>query len=442
MEALRRIAGDESGFSLVELLVAAVIVVLTSLAVLGGIDAATSASGEQRSRASAHGIAEQDQARLRSLRIDQLGNLTEQRVVEQDGVTFTVDSRGEFATDSTGTTTCEQGASADYLRITSTVSWPTMGSRPPSKISSIVAPRSGSISPDEGALAISVVNSNNDGISGVGIGGSGPGSFSGTTNAFGCLIIGGLQSGNYSVTLTAPGLVDVNGNAPQPTTVGVVGFSTNSIVFQLDDPGSVTADFTTFVGGQLETSEADSLVAFNTGLESARSFGDPGTSSPTVVADTLFPFSSPYTVYAGACTSNNPNPTNLTDPPAAEALADVTVPPGGSETATLQLPGLELNVWDGQNGTSPGNPVPDAQVVIVDTACLVDGDPVTRTYTADANGELDIGLPWGKDYDICASDANVNRTLTGRNVDQTDYAKDYDIYLGDLGQIQPGPCPL
>ena len=68
-----------------------------------------------------------------------------------DGTPYEVSSAGEFVTDSTGTASCTQGsASADYIRITSTVSWPSIGSRPPALVQSLVAPPNGSISDTAG----------------------------------------------------------------------------------------------------------------------------------------------------------------------------------------------------------------------------------------------------------------------------------------------------
>ena len=68
-----------------------------------------------------------------------------------------------------------RAASADYIRITSTVSWPSIGSRPPALVQSLVAPPNGSISETAGALAVSVQNGQNQGVAGVGLSGSGAG---------------------------------------------------------------------------------------------------------------------------------------------------------------------------------------------------------------------------------------------------------------------------
>ena len=88
---------------------------------------------------------------------------------------------------------------------------------PPVLHQSTVAPPNGSISEDHGALAVSVQNGQGQGIGGVGLTGSGAGSFSGTTGANGCVIFGNLPEGNYTLTpVGSTGLVDRDGNPPGP----------------------------------------------------------------------------------------------------------------------------------------------------------------------------------------------------------------------------------
>ena len=98
--------GGEAGIALFEVLVSALLVVMISLGALGAVDAATRSSAEERHRSEAAGLAQQDQARMRSMRISDLANLNQTKTVTQDGTPFTVLSRGNFATDSTGTASC------------------------------------------------------------------------------------------------------------------------------------------------------------------------------------------------------------------------------------------------------------------------------------------------------------------------------------------------
>lgn len=425
----------DAGFALIEVIVAALVVVVVSGGALAALRANEHAAAEERHRARAYGIAQEDQARMRSMRISDLSNLNETRTVDADGTPYEVSSAGEFVTDSTGTASCTQGvASADYIRITSTVSWPTIDARPPAVLQSTVAPPNGSISTTHGALAVAVQDGQNQGVAGVGLSGTGAGSFSGTTGANGCAIFGNLPAGNYTLTPSSAGLVDRDGQAPQPQATSVVALSTNTVVLQYDTPGSIDVSFNTRVGGSLVSSKADSVVAFNTGMTDAKAFGQLGTPAATIQATPLFPFASPDTVYAGNCTDNNPDPDN--NPGAAAAAAAVTVPPGGTATAAIELPALHLRALSGTGPGNPGSPVANATVRVTDTQCTDGGSPVRRTFTTDAAGGLaDPGLP-AAIYDVCVDDGANSVTTTGVDmkaaVDVADFedGTTLDVYLG------------
>jgi Tfp pilus assembly protein PilV len=437
---------DDSGFALVEIIVSAVVLVAIAGGALTAIQSADRAGAEERHRAQAHGIAQEDQARLRSFRISDLSNLLETRTVTESGTPYTVESRGEFVTDATGTASCEEETtSPDYIRISSTVSWPSMGANPPVILQSIVAPPNGAIAADRGALAVAVHGGQGQGVPGVGLTGTGPATFSGSTGANGCAIFGNLPAGNYTLTPQPTGLVDADGDPPEPQVVSVVALSTNTVVLQLDEPGSANVGFTTRVGGNLVPSTADSVVVFNTGMTAAKAFGSLGSPVATVTATPLFPFASPDTVYAGACEANNPNPTDDAGAPAAAALASVNIAPGAAASATVELPALHLQVHGGTDAGSPGSPVQGATVKISDQNCDDSGGtPIERSFTTGSDGKLaDPGLPTSV-YDVCVDDGSAHTTATGVDLQTFTDVADFengaqlDLYLG-AGAA--GPCP-
>lgn len=441
---------DQSGSILVEVLVSAIMVVIVAVGVFAAFDTATRATGEERNRARAHSLAQADLSRMRTMRISDLSNLNQTRTLTQDGTEYTIVSRGEFQTDATGTASCDPGtASADYIKISSTVTWPSIGSRPPVVAASLVAPPNGSISPNTGSLAVEIQNSENAGIPGVGLQGSGAGSFTGQTGPTGCAIFGNLPAGNYTLQVTDSTLVDRDGNPPGDTATSVVAEATNTVVLQYDEPGSVAVTFETKVGGNLVPSTADSVVAFNQGMSVPKAFGDVGSQAGQVTATPLFPFTSEYAIYAGTCEGNNPNPTGQENPPGEAAIASAIVPRGGSEAVSVQLPALHLTVWSGVDQTTPGSPVPGAAVELSDANCDDSaGNPITRTFTTTSEGKftkdpqgqtLDPGLPYGV-YDLCVSDGTTHVTRTSVNVQDLDVGADLSVYLNEPGAL-PGGCP-
>lgn len=398
---------SEAGFALIEVIVSAVVAITIAAGIFGLLESSARSAGEERHRSVAYALAQEDEARLRAMQVPSLNNLNQTRIVTVDGTPFTVKSSAIFVNDSTGTSSCgKENASADYVKASSTVTWPSMGSRPPVVIAGIIAPPNGSLDPTHGTLTVSVENARGLGVAGIGVSGVGAGSFSGVTDASGCAQFVDQAAGNYTLTPSAPtGFVEKDGNPPQSQIVTIVAGTTTTTVLQYDRAGSIEVEFLTRVGGKLVSSSADSVVVFNTGMTTAKAFGSPGgTRTASLTATPLFPFTSADTVYAGSCTGDNPNPTGVAKPPGAAALANVLVPSGGTVPATVQLPALNLTVWSGTS-TTPVGPVSNAHVTVADRNC-----PVTRTYATNVSGNLaDPGLPWS-DYDVCVDDG-VRRQL-------------------------------
>ncbi len=73
--------GDEGAFALIEILVSALIMVTISGGALAALQANNRAGSEERHRARADGVAQEDQARMRSMRISDLANLNQTRTV-------------------------------------------------------------------------------------------------------------------------------------------------------------------------------------------------------------------------------------------------------------------------------------------------------------------------------------------------------------------------
>lgn len=411
-------ARADDGFSLVELLVAATILVIAVLGIFTALESAGRAGADERSRAVAYQLAQDDQARMRGQKVTALlgsngTGINQTRNVTVDGRTYAVASTARITSDATGTGSCETGsASADYLSINSSVTWPSMDVKPV-QIQSIITPSSGSFDPDTGALAISVVNGQGVGVPGVPISGTGAGSFSGMTGEGGCVIFANLPRGNYNVTATAAsGLVDQDGNPPGPQPTSVLEGATNTKVLQLDRPGSIDVTFRTrFPGNSTpQPSTMDTIQVFNTGMTTGKTVGTLNDRASSIRADNLFPFGSPDTIYAGTCPANVPSPTSP-----YSAMATAPVNPGGPvSTADITLPAMDITVRTGTSSTNQGSLMSGAKVVLTDRDCANS----KRTMLTNASGKLpDPGLPWSS-YDLCVSGrvGSSNRLVTRSNI--------------------------
>jgi len=389
-----------AGFALIEVVVSGLIAVIVTGGVIGLINSTGRAGAEERHRSQAFSIAQEDQARLRSTQIAELETAMQPQTVTLNGTAYTVTSSATFVRDSTGTTSCGSEARADYVRLGSKVTWPTMRTGVAPVIESIVSPVTGSLDPSHGTLTISVFNGAVPPvpISGAGISATGTGAFSGSTDSKGCALFGGQPAGNYTVT---PSLgseyVDFNGKTPEPFTATITAGSTSAIEKVYDKKSSVKVLFSTRnASGTVTTgASADAITAGATGLTSGvKTFGTPGAAPVTEIsAAPLFPFSYSYNFYAGSCSTNKPE----------AGSANVIAPAGESAEATVQLPPLYLTVKNSSGNTTEQAGLGGARVTVTDTKCSPGGTPYKRVYTTNSTGNLpNPGLAWST-YDICAS---------------------------------------
>jgi Tfp pilus assembly protein PilV len=398
----------QEGFVLIEILVSALILAVVAGAVLTLLTATTRSSDFQRTQAKAYALAQEDQARLRSLRLSSLNRLEqEQPPIQLDGTTFNVRSQGTFISNSTGSVSCDGDASpADYVRITTTVSSPAM--RNDVVMQSVVAPSTGSLDPSHGTISVKATNAAGLPLSGVLVEGSGTSNFNGSTDSTGCANFADLPSGNYDVTTSAGGMIDMNGETSTEKEIGVPfgGIQTVSLVY--DQGGWIEPEFVYRVGstGTFAKAPVDSYLVYNgESGASAKLIGVPGGARKTgFISPEVFPFKNKDTVYAGSCTSNNPDPEEKL-PANRAAMGFPLVPPNGTVKPLIQLPALNLTVTYGTPAIS------GARVTITDTICKYNGSFVKRVYTTNASGRPsanvadlvpELGLPWGK-YKVCAS---------------------------------------
>jgi len=397
----------EDGFALIEVLVSALVLAIVAAGVMALLQATTRSAADERRHAEAYAVSQEDQARLRSMRLSALNRLEQTRTVTLDGSKFTVVSQGVFVNNTKGQpSSCTSGeTAADYVRITSTTSWP--GSRQPVVVQSIVSPSNGSLDPNHGTLIVTTKNSAGEALANVGLSGTGAGSFSGTSDSTGCANFADLPAGNYEVTPNAPGLVDIHGETAAAQKTSVIAGGTNTFPLQFDYGATLPVKFKYRVGSsnEFKAAKVDSVLVFNVLMNPAKPYWSPTKArQEEIVATPIFPFTSPDSVYAGACEVNNPG--------SGAGLASVTLSPGKtySPTVELQVPALELTVKSGSTILS------GARITITDENCKIGTSNLKREYVSESgghqstasNGQPEYGLPYGT-YSVCAS-ANLSGT--------------------------------
>ena len=390
---------------LVELLMASLLVALISIGLYTAAVGASRGSANDRHRSVAATLAQQDQERMRAFKATDLSNYRASRPVTVAGTTYTVDSRGRWVSDSSGLLSCSSGSSsANYLHITSSVSWPSMGSLKPIVLRSLVAPPNGSLAANKGSLAVKITDNATNPISGQSLTLGAPANISDTTDSSGCAVFGGVTEGNYTLSFSQAGYVDVGGNNAVSKTVSVTAGTTTTENIEYAQAGAIDVSFDTKVGSfPVQAAQAQSLTVAHSNLPAPgrRTFDPAGFSHSTISATSLFPFTSGYNVYAGSCAANDPSLYDsnyfTTNP------GSVVVAPGSANAVTVRVPGIRIRTRRGGINTSNMYTL----VKITSAGC-------SETYPPQAsNGSFELpapAFPFGT-YQVCVDSRNQSSTV-------------------------------
>lgn len=346
-------AGDERGDSLIEVVMAALIVALLAAAVFTGFSAVANIQGAERHQSVAISLADQDEQRLSGLSVQELvasasGSCTSTAPADGNGcytqtidnVTYTVTSTAKFYSASSGSLSCSTSgpaASADYIATTSEVTWESGGNdrRAPVEEHSLITPTSG------GQIVASVLDSTvtpHIGVSGATVTVTGPGTSTATqtatTDMNGCAVFVGVTAGSYNVSLSLPSPYLSYGGTTT-TSVSVTNGGTGEASFTAAQAATANATFQTTVnGGQPTAIQFDTFSLGATNQTPVMTFGTAGTyASQVSTGATLYPYLSGYDAYAGTCTADDPGSTHDT----AFSPAD-----GGTVTGAISVPSMLL----------------------------------------------------------------------------------------------------
>jgi hypothetical protein len=424
-----RVAGRESGFSVVEVVISAAVMLMVAMGTLSLIDHAQNTSNKNRARAVAGGLAEQDQERLRGLGVASLSNYYLSRSVSVAGIPYTVVSDSDWLRDSTGAPiTCTNASGqAEYMRITSTVTEGRTNATKlkPVKLTSLVAPPVGSIGPTQGTLAVEVKNRDGGPQPNIPVALTGPQNATEPTNDLGCAVFNYFKVGTYTVALNSAGFVNPLGVTAVTTSGAVNGGTVNTTAPQLYDRASaINVSFRTkdINGGDIIDSPAKYVSAGNSGIGNAtgsRVYGNTATWNTTLQANLLFPFASGYAIYSGNCAANDPTKYAGTTPTLQQ------VDPGGTYAVTVYQPALNFKVTKGGAALTTAAHVTATNT---DTGC----GEVYHFMTAPDGTLVNQGLPFGK-YRVCADDNNA----TAANRLMLKPTTIYTNSLSDKAQVIP-----
>jgi Tfp pilus assembly protein PilV len=406
---------------IVETLVAALLVAVMAVAFFGALDSSARVSGTAKARATAAALAQDDQERLRSMPVVALSKVNGTTTKTVAGVNYDVSSRTDWIADATQSNTdcTANGATADFLRITTTVTAKNLNTLKPVVVTSTVTPAPGTFN-NQGGLVVSVIDRNGAGLAGRTVNIVGPVTTSALTNAQGCAFFGYQPVGDYTVSTSAVGYVDVTGNSTASTSVKISNETTATAQLQYDLAGQAAVTFETLpYGATAPTPTTPSnqwLVSWGNG-NVLRKFGpDYPTAAPytspasmsSINATKLFPFAGLYGVYAGNCVYNDP----ALQTPAQSGNSLQVLPGKLDHTIAVFVP--SINVYTNYT-TSSGTTTP-ANLRVRFTSKTPNCGAWSVVRTTNSQGKLDDpALPYGT-YDVCIDNSLISGTSRAKTI--------------------------
>jgi prepilin-type N-terminal cleavage/methylation domain-containing protein len=463
---------SEDGFTLIEVLMASMIVGIVMLGTFAGFDALGKNDADQRHHNQAAVLAAQSQEALRSdpaLALNELvnkgGHIYTQTV---QGTKFTITQTAVFEKGSGSAAVCNAASghsneASNYIRASSSVRWGGLAkTRPAVTETSLITPPVGS------ALEVDVTNGGKveTDVPGVTVVSEGVET---TTGENGCVVYNGIPSTTTEVEAYKFGYVTKSGAwkflakevsiAPNVIThegaflaqggaitakfkyKGLEKWSTEN---NKKEPTSETVTGDTFVavnneiGVTPETMAGSTKFTFNAAGEYATVPGTYETFAKTPIEPVhyptgdLFPQQSSWTVYAGDCSANNPGKYEV----ALEKTAALT--PGANLEVSVPMSHVALNVYKGtkesEGLTASTYPVKITNLSCTSPLAATPNDAYKATYEHNSTTTPEAHLtnafqPFGK-FQLCLYNAAEKKTTyRATYTNSTEVGSTVKIYL-------------
>lgn len=383
IEPLRR---DESGTSLIEMLVALSIFGILSTALLGLLLSTVQTSRVSESRTVASQLVSSyiDETRAEGAVSVSPGRTTLVRSV--DGTPYTLTRDAQFVVRGQSSTSCSSPGNPSYLRVRVRATWPTMGSAKAVESNTVVTPSVGDVDDNTGNVAVSVVDRDGAPLADIPVTlttgtsvGAGPVQ---TTTSEGCAYFAFVDPGTYTASLLRTGYTDIQRRANPFATTSVSASQTATIAMQFDNSASLRLIPSTDAAHPAPNNLAYTMYSTTFTNSTQTLVVPPGGTLPTTVSN-LFPVAAGYQAWAGRCTSN--------DPGGANRVAPAPTTRGG--TSDLLIPMGRFDVIATRGGLPPvGTWTVTATQTTTDLGC-----PTTATYTWSSSSPSMLGgaLPFG-----------------------------------------------
>lgn len=372
---VRRKARSESGFTLVELVIAMFLLAVVMSACLYSIMQGLTLSRDTQSRVVASNLITGVLEKLRTQSLTTAGfnsiSVTSNSLPSQtlNGVTYKFVETNEWVNRGVSSSVCNSGTNASLiLRSTVTAGWG--GSGQSVSESTLIAPPNGVMSSSNGALPVQVDSSTEAGFAGASVTatattGNPPTTQTIVTGSDGCAFFAQLPPGTYNLSISSAGGVD---SQEQPTYTATAAVSAGQETTGFLGAGAVNYD----LGGYISWTYNPTTPAAALGMPISVASSSQGLTdhlysyANTSTLNPVYPAN--YTsVFAGGCTDADPGGLDVNNNPFYPSATEnpLTVAPGGTATTTVPLYNLKIEMVDSANhpitnASSPGSTPPTA----------------------------------------------------------------------------------
>ncbi|GAB3675101.1 carboxypeptidase-like regulatory domain-containing protein [Angustibacter aerolatus] len=338
---------EDDGFSLMEAVVALLVLAVTAVSVAGLLTNTLDAARGNTQRTAASEVAGNVMEAVRNQSADDIPDgrtvIGNQFV---DGTQYNVVQDAAYVP-AAGGATCAGGGAPAYKRVAVTISWLQDGRTRTMRSDTLRALTYGNDALTGGAVAVKVLGSDGKGQPGLPVtlapSPTGPVVGTSTTDDDGCVVFAGRTAGNYRATVTTGGYVDVDGNSIASSgEFGIVGGQTTSTTITYEKAAALAVSLS---GAQDATATVPALLPmtmYNTDRWSGTQYrvyrdctivggalcftGNAGpTPPPNTVRSTAGLFPANYKFWPGSCTD-------------AQPTSSVNVLVGGADVTNAALP--------------------------------------------------------------------------------------------------------
>jgi hypothetical protein len=328
-----------------------------------------------------------------------------------DGTTYTLARTTTWVGGGAGGSVCSAGASKTaYLRVNVAVSWPQMSGVKPVANQTLIFPKVGGYSSNNGSIAVAVNDRDGQPENGVTVSltpSSGTAPAPQVTGTDGCAFFPSLPASmNYTAAVTAVGHVDMQGNAA-PTLLVNTGTTGLPVAATFNYDNAATLNLT------LQPLDAlHPLPGASTGTNypvrlANSSLLPSGVSSPIAssagaATAAVFPYTSGFTAWAGDCVDADPGAGNRAGP--------FTTNQAGTTSGQLKLDGIDVTVLTSLLTPRVGVTVTAKHAADSSANSCASGDSYT-VGTTDALGQVHVSIPPGK-WTLSSSASLATATVT------------------------------